>query len=639
MKTEKSTRTYSGVFLVLLFASVIYLYYPEIQNYSTTPKWLFLAVLSVFPVLFLKNKRLLWSLGMGIWFLFVLQFLMACYWSYNFWDAVTRSVPLIIAPILVTGIGSSEENFKRLFEKMGVVAALLILPVLLYTLVQIVALIELDEYTHQATYAFRYSFGHRNQFVQFITLLIPLLFAAIVSTQTKWKKILFFATVTLIYITVVLSLNRTVFLILFGVYPLGILVYFIGKLSAKRRKYAYGSLLGIIIATTLVLLSPVGKKLPFVGTLLETDYGSGNERVRIWKNSLGLWKESPLFGQGSGDWKIEILKTDLIHTQAENSTVFYQRAHNDFIQVAVENGFIGLFIFVAFFIVGIVQLYRSNLDPPLKQAMIFGVLGFIVIANFSFPLEKVELLILLFFFLLPGFSAGQMWRPRANIEKSIVLTVLLLVLVLSVVWFRSERLYFKFKRDGDRSVFEKIDKSFYSIDPTSTPLYWFEGNHFYESNRFEEALPNYEMALAFNPYHVHAINNLGSCFYATGAIDKAEEQYKKALEINPRFVETLMNYSSLNFNRGNIDGALDVILKVPLDQEPQNYKLFISAIGKAKYKSLLEIYDEPKFENFLLQTYEDDELMYQISVNCRNSWMCFEDELRIYFTKKGSGEH
>ena len=632
-KTNSTGTGRTGLLVSFLFLALIYLYYPQIHNYSTTPKWLFLGVFGVFALLIGNKKNIPWSFGLSVWFLFILYYLIACNWSYNYWDSLVRAIPLILSPLMVVALAKQEDNPSVIYEKVALIATVLILPLLIYTLIRIGGLYASGEYDHGATYQFRFAFGHRNQFVQFLTLLVPLVFVGIIQTAVKWKKYVFSVLIVLIYSTSLLLMNRTVFIVLFGVYPLGMIFYLINGRGKKFRRKAYITMLAFVVVGGVVVLSPLRKKVPFVGDLIETSYGSGNERVRIWKNSIGLWKEDALMGKGSGDWKIEILHTELIHTKAETSMVFYQRAHNDFIQVAVENGLIGLTLFVAFFILGIIQLFRSNLDPSIKLILLFGVLAFIVIANFSFPLEKVELLILLFLFLMPGFSKRETTRQRTNIEKFGVATVFVATTILAGIWFKSERLYFDYKSGIDKSLISEIDKAFYTIDPMSTPLYWYDGNRLFDKGDFAGALPEYEKALKYNPNHVHAINNLGSCFYSAGEIDYAEEQYEKALKINPRFVETLMNYTSLHFNRGDIDGALNTILKVPIDQEPETYKMFIDAIGKAKFKWLIELYDEPGFENFMIENYDNSNLMYQISVNSRNSWASYEDEMRLYYKK------
>jgi len=247
-------------------------------------------------------------------------------------------------------------------------------------------------------------------------------------------------------------------------------------------------------------------------------------------------------------------------------------------------------------------------------------------------LEKVEILILLFLFIVPGISKERS-QDSFRLEKVGMTLAFAAVGILAFTWLQSELLYFKYKEDNDLGAFEKIDKTFYTINLTSTPLAWQEANMYFNREDFGTALTHYEKAFESNPYHLHLINNLGSCNYKLGNTEEAEKYYKQVLALNPSFVETLMNYTSLQAARGNISGALNQILSVPVDKEPENYALFIQAIAKETYKILVERYDEPEFKNFLIRTYDDDQFLYDISVKCRNSGGSYEAELRKYLVE------
>jgi O-antigen ligase/tetratricopeptide (TPR) repeat protein len=639
MKGEKIVKAKPSNLMTLaflLFGGLVYLYYPKIQNYSATPKWIFVAVFSLIILFFGKNVKIPWSAALTTWFLFVILYLIQSYWSYNFWDAVVRTIPLILAPLSVVLLYREASDLKEFYSKTSVVLAVLITPILLITLVEILGLISTGEYSHLSTYAFRFSFGNRNQYSELLVLLVPLLAVRLVYAKEKAKRIFLVSIIFLIYLTVTLLLNRASILVLYGVYPVFFLFFLLQKAKLKTRKLAYGVILLSVLCGTIIVSSPLRKKIPVVRNLLETRYGSGNERLQIWGNSIDLWKASPIFGKGSGDWKIEILKTPLGFTKAEESTVFYQRAHNDFIQIAVENGLIGLVLFVAFFVLGFVLLFKSDIDFRIKILLSSGITGYILLSNFSFPIEKIELLILLFLFLAPGLSQRISSRKKLNVEKMSGSVITLAMLVLSFSWLKNERNYFEFKSDGDQLAFSEINQDFYTIDPTTTPIYWHEGNAFYNQQDYENALTAYRKALKHNPNHAHVLNNLGSCHYGLGEMDEAEKYYRRALAINPNFIESLMNYSSFLFNKGDIDGALNHILLIPNNKEPTNYPVYIHAIAKAKYKWMMELHDDPTFEKFLIQTYDDDAFLYEISKKARISGESYEIALRTYLATNSS---
>ena len=634
MKVEKEILQKSSrliAFASVVFAGFFYLYYPHIQNYSTTPKWIFGSIIGLAMLFLGRKEKFVWSWGLTAWFGFVLLYFIQSFWSYNVWDSIMRALPFILAPLLVLLLRRESNDLIDFYTKVATIVSLLILPLVLVNLFELAGLYFSDEYSHQSTYSFRYTFGNRNQYSELLTLTLPIIAVGFFSSVQKWKKVLFALSICLIYILVSLLLNRAVFLVLYGVYPLILALYFLQK--SKAKKLGVGLLSGIYIAGLAVFFSPLRNKIPFLKNLLETNYGSGNERIRIWGNSLELWQESLFLGHGSGDWKIEILRTPLQFTQAEGGTVFFQRAHNDFLQIAVENGFLGLLLFLVFFVLSFFLLFKSTINNGSKVLLFGGVLAYIVISNFSFPIEKIELLFFLFLFILPGFSSQLSRTKKFNLPKIGMAVLILSTLILSVKWLSYEKDYFEYKKDNDRIAFKDIDKNKYTIDATSTPLFWHEGNYLFNKQDYIGALIAYHQALKFNPYHVHVINNIGSSHYALGEIDQAEEYFKKALKLNPVFVETLMNYASLQFNRGNIDGALVNILTIPEKNEPKNYMTFILAIAKAKYKEMEDKYDDPEFEKFLSSTVDNDAFLYEISKRARRSNASYEMELRAKASK------
>lgn len=614
-------------FLILTIAVVNYLEFPFIQNSTVTPKWVLLSLL-VFGFSLFKKKatHFYFSNTLILWAAFILLYLANCFNSYNFWDSISNSIPFVIAPLLIISLYNQSNNIKHFYQSVSLVLLFAILPLLLVTAYQLVVLIYNGDYSHANTYQFSFAFGHRNQYSQFITLIVPLLLINL--NRNKFTLYLKLLTILFIYVIAVLLMNKTVLLVLFGVYPFVSLLFILTKYSKKIKLIVLTSILLLLSIGASVIVNSNISNTSFIGKLYTTDYGSGNERVRIWKNSFDLAKEKPILGHGSGDWKIEILRTPLRFTQAEQSLVYYKRAHNDFIQVLVENGIVGLVLLILFFIIAIYKLAKSDINRNVKYLLVSGVLGFLVVINLSFPLEKIELLLLLFIFILPTFN-------KPSTSKKIMIAVLSIsTLIFSSIWGYNEYSYFNIISKNELSKLESKNLDFYSITPTVLPTYSQIGAHYYLKNDFDLAIKNYSKALKYNPYHVHVLNDLGSSYYANGNIEKAEEYYLKALKYNPVFTETIMNYTSLKFNKGDIDGGLNMILTVVVDWEPENYKMFISTIAKAKCFWLIDLHDEPMFKAFLQNAVQDDQLLYQISLNCRKTGACYEDELRIYFSNQ-----
>jgi tetratricopeptide (TPR) repeat protein len=99
------------------------------------------------------------------------------------------------------------------------------------------------------------------------------------------------------------------------------------------------------------------------------------------------------------------------------------------------------------------------------------------------------------------------------------------------------------------------------MDHTSTPVSWYRGIANFSLNRFQDALRDFENANTHHPYHIHVLNNLGTCYEMNKNHSQAEKVYLKALNISPQFDKALVNLSAVYFNQGEYQKAYQMVLK------------------------------------------------------------------------------
>ena len=577
MGEASSSKQLWSVFTTLVLITLAYVGYTGIQSYSTTPKWIGLLSIGLILLYTHRNQAIKWSWGLTIWSIFVLQYLFQTTASYNTYDAIAHSLPLIIGPLLVLGLFRDQNNLNRLAQ-FSLITALITLPLLLYGLYELVELLFSSDYTRTSTYGVRFSFGHKNQLAQFFTLLIPIYALGIITAKEKWKQVLFMCSCVVIYVFVTLLINRTSLILLYGVYPLAALVYLIHvRFSNSQKRIAFGTLSGIVILGVILLFS-IPDRIPFIGEWIHSE--SGSERLMIWQNSLELAKESPIFGHGSGNWKIEILRTSLERSGFENQ-LFFQRAHNEFIHTLVENGIVGMLVLLTFFVYSIVRVIRSSIEFNVKLFSITGLISFLIISSLSFPLERVELVFLLFVFLVPTYSLYKTPKP---IVRYLSIGLAAICFIFAVSWIRQQRSFFVFRTDN--AIDLALDLDIYTIDASSTPVAFYEGNYYFGRQNYAKAATSFQKAYEYNPYHVHVLNNLASSQSLIGQTDKAKETYKRLFELDSLFVEGLINAASVHFNSGDIPQALDYLLKIPKTKEPENFHLFATIILRGRLEML-----------------------------------------------------
>lgn len=166
-------------------------------------------------------------------------------------------------------------------------------------------------------------------------------------------------------------------LLLFNIFLLSRVGVFVGLLfvlfftiewTINKRKYLLG------IAITLIVLSTAYmsyKKSPYVKQRLnelivgvnategDASNGSTGIRLKIWGEALVLIKEQPIFGYGTGDVK-DVLMSQYKLKGVEAAYEKKLNAHNQFLQIGVGLGVLGLILFILVYYLGIINGLKNN---------------------------------------------------------------------------------------------------------------------------------------------------------------------------------------------------------------------------------------------------------------------------------------
>ena len=127
-----------------------------------------------------------------------------------------------------------------------------------------------------------------------------------------------------------------------------------GRFAVRRL---VGLTIAAILALSLVAMLPGGEKitniLPFIGT---TDQGSIDYRENLLNQSITVIKRSPWFGS------VNFLDTPEIESLRQGQRII--DIVNTYIAVALQTGFVGLGLFVGFFILTLLSIYRAMRSIP-----------------------------------------------------------------------------------------------------------------------------------------------------------------------------------------------------------------------------------------------------------------------------------
>ena len=74
---------------------------------------------------------------------------------------------------------------------------------------------------------------------------------------------------------------------------------------------------------------------------------------------------------------------------------------------------------------------------------------------------------------------------------------------------------------------------------------------------YDQAIPDYNSAIAISPDFAVALNNRAWAYFKSGQVSKAEPDVERALELSPRSPHALDTRAHLRQSRGDIAGALE----------------------------------------------------------------------------------
>ena len=172
-----------------------------------------------------------------------------------------------------------------------------------------------------------------------------------------------------------------------------ILLYFLFQ-RINKNDFRLGSLLSIVIsfATGLFfnkILFSGNRSLEFVERTTTFSTNSTFQRLRFWKDAFNTFLENPLFGIGTGNWKIKSIDYDRMFMK--DYSVPYH-VHNDFLEILAEQGIIGFFLF--FSCLGIVfliltkKLIETNENKLIYFTLFISILVYTSDSLLNFPFAR-----------------------------------------------------------------------------------------------------------------------------------------------------------------------------------------------------------------------------------------------------------
>ena len=419
------------------------------------------------------------------------------------------------------------------------------------------------------------TFGNKNIASQVLILILPLSYFLMLSKKVEGLKIWLLAVITaFIFVYIFYASSRAAWIVTF-IEVLLIIFYLI----INRRKVSdwcfwdsnkrNATIFGLLLILLLTNISSDG--FTFFLTIASDNIGSIKEsasdisspRYQIWQTALNIFVDSPIIGTGLGSFS-QNLGNEGYATWIINNTF---RAHNDLLELAVELGLIGIFIFlsVVFSIIySIFHILNKNFgEIHFFYYLVFvALIGSFVNLQFSFPYQMpVPTLI---FGLYCGLISKQIDSnigPIKTVSFSIskiykkIFLVLLSTLILLLFFFTYVKWIIAYNQLNKINILGQFDQ----IEVIETPIYhsgmqyilYSLGGRYFNKGNFIQSKALDKQFLKLWPKHLDVLFRAAYAEHKLGQNPNALELAKKLKKLEPQglyngYIVEMFVYSSTN---------------------------------------------------------------------------------------------
>jgi len=404
-------------------------------------------------------------------------------------------------------------------------------------------------FSHVAGFDFISTSAHRNLLSSLLFLFISILLYLRQSFEPMLGRI---TLILIAWALVLLALLKTrsvyIALLVFGA------LFVLGKIRWTKKR-------GFIVVA-LMLLSVIGL-FGVLGFTDLVDLTSFEERLFVWRKTLLMIADHPVWGVGVGNWVLNFTRYgvggfDTLEIYGLRMT----RPHNDLLWVLSELGVVGALLLTGFFSQLGLRWWRSS-GRRESLVLMGGMLAFSSVIVLSFPSERVEHIVL--FFLLAALldhstgTALPAWRVNLKIPALILVCVALVLGVYRVKgeWYGNKLLQ-AVNADEHEQVLELAEHAqspFYRYIADDTPIASFQARAHYRLKNEPEFIHYSEQAYKEAPANYEVMNNYGMSLNAQRRYEEARDVLLEANTINPRFDGTIFNLAIVYYNLQKYDSA------------------------------------------------------------------------------------
>ncbi|MDD5354644.1 MAG: O-antigen ligase family protein, partial [bacterium] len=415
------------------------------------------------------------------------------------------------------------------------------------------------------------TFGNPAFLSSFLVMIIPIVAALWLNTQTKTSKVILSVLFLLMFTTLLAASARSALAGLVAAFILFILYLY--KLGYRRE-------IKVFSISLLVLAVLAGSVVYFAGqkdllrSRLEAVVNpqalgtSLQQRFLIWCCSLEMFYQHPLTGQGWGLFELFYPYYQASYLK-DPAYALYQthanHAHNELLQIAAELGTAGILLSLYFISVLTRQVKRlltskiTRAQQLLALGIFSGIMGMIVdsMFNVSFHIPAPALVFWCLVGLLTGLQplpdparpvASGFWRAGAVV----LIPFMLLCIGISVLHLQAARHHFKGMNyaaasektppaeqqqkyslllSGEQELLQSLQ-----LYPWNKEVAYDLGGIYFRLGEKDQAIVAYTRAIELDFSYAEMFYLLGIALLEDGRLAAAEQALRQALTLNPNSV-------------------------------------------------------------------------------------------------------
>jgi len=255
------------------------------------------------------------------------------------------------------------------------------------------------------------TFGGSNGLAWYFDIILPLVLAVFLSHMKKFKKIYLFAILTGGIFCLIMTYSRggwISFLITASIVGMAIFL----KYDLKKQIRA-GLIVSMLVFLGFIYLIAIPN--PISNRFNEDDKGSATSRLPLMELAIDMIRSAPLTGVGLNNYTEVHHKYDF---GVDKITEYYPvPVHNIFLMVAAEIGLPGLFFFVLFWMILIIDIIRfTRHKQGFHINLLLGIMGGIIGFFIQGLVENTSLGSINFYpvWIFSGVAVGLLQREKKN---------------------------------------------------------------------------------------------------------------------------------------------------------------------------------------------------------------------------------